>query len=85
MGGLVEEVLLADGDGGGDLGSDSVLKLGTFWLISRSGNGLVELVKHGAATKGEDKVEIVDTDEVFVEVVEVMIFSSGWWLVICNL
>ena len=52
-----------------DKGSDSVLKLGTFWFIS--GKGLLELVKHGAATNGEDKAE--DTDEVFVEVVEVMI------------
>ena len=56
LGGLVEEVLLADGDGGGDLGSDSVLKVGTFWLISGSGKGLMELVKHGAATKGEETV-----------------------------
>ena len=54
-----------------DKGSDSVLKLGTFWLISRLGKGLVELVEHGAATKGDDKAE--DTVEVFVEVVEVMI------------
>ena len=33
-----------------DLGSDPVLKLGTFWLISGSGNSLVESVKLGAAT-----------------------------------
>ena len=47
MGGLVEEALLADGDGGRDLGldkgSDFVLKLGKFWLISGSGKGLMEL------------------------------------------